>query len=203
MRVRYLGRTDYLETWQAMRAHVAARTPDSPDQLWLTEHPPVFTTGVRKPDALPPSGDIPLVATDRGGLLTYHGPGQIIAYPLLDLRRLGGSVKGVVWRLEQAVIDLLAVYQVVGQRRAGFPGVFVGTDKIAALGLRVRRGYSYHGLSFNVDVDLAPYQLISPCGLSAKQVTRLCAHAEAAEGLDFKRLQRELAGHLQHRLSAV
>ena len=198
MRVRYLGRTDYRDTWRKMQAQVAARGPDSPDQLWLTEHAPVFTCGVREIEA-PPPGDIPLVETDRGGLMTYHGPGQLIAYPLLDLRRMNLSVRELVRRLEQAVIDLLAAYQVSGQRRAGFPGVFVGADKIAALGLRVRRGYTYHGLSLNATVDLAPYQLISPCGLPPEQVTRLSAHAGE---LDLKRLERELAAHLQRLLTA-
>ena len=182
-----------------MQAEVAARGPDSPDQLWLTEHPPVFTTGVRAVvDS--PSGGIPLVKTDRGGLMTYHGPGQLIAYPLLDLRRLKLPVRALVWRLEQAVIDLLADYQVTGQRRAGFPGIFVGNDKIAALGLRVRRGYTYHGLSFNATVDLAPYQLIRPCGLEPSQVTRLSAHAD---GVDLKRLERELAAHLVRGLTQI
>lgn len=193
MQVRFLGRTDYLDTWRAMQAQVAGRGPDSPDELWLTEHAPVFTTGVREPEDPPPAGDIPLVATDRGGLVTYHGPGQLIAYPLLDLRRLNLPVRELVRQLEQAVIDLLADYQVVGQRRAGFPGVFVNDNKIAALGLRVRRGYTYHGLSFNATVDLAPYQLIRPCGLEPSQVTRLCEHAD---GVDLSRLEGELAGHL-------
>jgi lipoyl(octanoyl) transferase len=174
MLTRRLGRVAYEPTWRAMQAFNLARTPDTPDQLWMVEHPPVFTLGLagRREHVLAP-GDIPLVATDRGGQVTYHGPGQVVAYVLLDLRRAGYGVKELVRRLEQAAIDVLAGYGIAGERRAGMPGVYVHGAKIAAVGLRVARGCSYHGLALNAGLDLAPFSRIDPCGYPGLASTRL------------------------------
>ncbi len=165
MKVRNLGLVAYEPTWRAMQAFNAARTAGTEDQLWLVEHPPVFTLGLagRREHVLAP-GDIPVVAADRGGQVTYHGPGQAVAYVLLDLRRLGIGVKELVRRLEQAAIDVLAKYGIAAERRAGMPGVYVGGAKIAAVGLRIARGCSYHGLALNVAPDLEPFARIDPCG---------------------------------------
>jgi lipoyl(octanoyl) transferase len=172
--VRKLGLVAYEPTWRAMQAFNAARGADTPDQVWMLEHPPVFTLGLagRREHLLDP-GDIPVVATDRGGQVTYHGPGQVVAYVLLDLRRAGIGVKALVRRLEQAALDVLAGYGIAGERRAGMPGVYVGGAKIAAIGLRVARGGTYHGLALNVDLDLAPFARIDPCGYPGLAATRL------------------------------
>jgi lipoyl(octanoyl) transferase len=172
--IRRLGLADYEPTWRAMRAFTAARGPDTPDELWLVEHPPVFTLGQagRREHLLADIG-VPVVAIDRGGQVTYHGPGQAVVYVLLDLRRRGYGVKELVRRLEQAVIDLLAAHGVKAERLAGAPGVYVAGAKIAALGLRIRNGCSYHGLALNVDLDLAPFAAINPCGYTGLAVTRL------------------------------
>lgn len=183
-----------------MRAFTAARTAATPDELWLLEHPPVYTLGqAGKPDHLLRDNGIPVVRTDRGGQVTYHGPGQVVAYVLLDLRRRGLTVKRLVWMLEQAVIDLLAAHRVAGERRAGAPGVYVGGAKVAALGLRVRGGCTYHGLALNVDMDLAPFRDINPCGYEGLEVTQLAdlgVRLSVAEAGDaFARALRErLAG---------
>jgi lipoyl(octanoyl) transferase len=171
---RRLGRVRYEPTWRAMQAFNAARGPETPDQLWLVEHPPVFTLGLagRREHVLDP-GAIPVVATDRGGQVTYHGPGQALVYPLLDLRRLGLGVKELVRRLEQAAIDTLAGHGIAAERRAGMPGVYVAGAKIAAIGLRIARGCSYHGLALNVDADLAPFARIDPCGYPGLASTRM------------------------------
>ncbi|MCL6556694.1 MAG: lipoyl(octanoyl) transferase LipB [Burkholderiales bacterium] len=172
--VRRLGRVEYSTTWQAMQAFTAQRGPDTADELWLLEHPPVFTLGLagRRSHILRAS-DIPIIASDRGGQVTYHGPGQIVAYLLLDLRRRGYGVRELVQRMEQAVIDLLADYGIEGRRRDKAPGVYVAEKKIAALGLRIRQGRSYHGLALNVDMDLAPFTWIDPCGYPGLEVTQL------------------------------
>ena len=173
---RRLGRVAYEPTWRAMQAFNAARTSETPDQLWLVEHPPVFTLGLAgKREHLLAPGDIPIVATDRGGQVTYHGPGQVVAYPLLDLRRTGYGVKELVRRLEGALIEVLAGYGVRGERRAGMPGVYVGDAKIAAVGLRVARGCTYHGVALNVDMDLEPFSRINPCGYAGLAATSLAA----------------------------
>ena len=174
MIARRLGRVAYEPTWRAMQAFNLARQPDSPDQLWMVEHPPVFTLGLagRREHVLAP-GDIPVVATDRGGQVTYHGPGQAVGYVLLDLRRAGFGVKELVRRLEQAVIEVLDGYGVAGERQAGMPGVYVGGAKIAAIGLRVARGCTYHGVALNVDLDLEPFARIDPCGYPGLASTRL------------------------------
>ena len=193
-RVQRLGQRDYAATWQAMRAFTEQRTADTADEIWLLEHPPVFTLGLNgKPEHLLAPGDIPLVKTDRGGQVTYHGPGQLIAYLLLDLKRRGLGVKEMVSRMEQAVIDLLAAEGIEGQRRVGAPGIYVEGKKIAALGLRVRRGCSYHGLSLNVDMDLAPFSRINPCGFEGLQTTQL---RELRPGIDKAQVADELLRQL-------
>jgi lipoyl(octanoyl) transferase len=174
LNVHTLGRRDYLPVWRAMQAYTDARDAQSDDQLWLVEHPPVFTLGqAGKPEHVLAPGDIPVLPVDRGGQVTYHGPGQLVAYPLLDLRRLGFGVRDLVTRIEQGVIDALAEWGIAGARRDGAPGIYVGNAKIMALGLRIRRGCSFHGLAFNVAMDLSPYARINPCGFEGLQVTQL------------------------------
>jgi lipoyl(octanoyl) transferase len=199
VRVRKLGLVAYEPTWRAMQAFNAARTADTEDQLWMVEHPPVFTLGlagraghVREP------GGIPVVTTDRGGQVTYHGPGQVVAYPLVDLRRLGIGVKELVRRIEESVIALLGEYRIDGRRRAGMPGVYVGEAKIAAIGLRVARGCSYHGVALNVDVDLEPFSRIDPCGYPGLEATRL-ADLGVRDKVDA--VQQKLAGALDQQLN--
>jgi len=171
--VRRLGRVDYEPTWRAMQSFTTARGPDTPDELWLLEHPPVFTLGqAGKREHILTDLGIPVIAIDRGGQVTYHGPGQVVVYVLLDLRRRGYGVKELVRRLEQAVIDLLAGFGVVAERRAGAPGVYVNEAKIAALGLRIKNGCSYHGLVLNVAMDLTPFSAINPCGYEGLAVTQ-------------------------------
>ncbi len=174
LQVRRLGIKDYPPTFRAMQDFTAARGPDTPDELWLVQHPPVFTQGLAgKPEHLLRDIGVPVVQIDRGGQITYHGPGQVVAYLLLDLARRPYKVRELVQRLEQAVIELLADYGVRGERRAGAPGVYVDGAKIAALGLRVKGGRTYHGLALNVDMDLAPFAAINPCGYSGMAVTQL------------------------------
>jgi len=171
---RNLGLVEYEPTWQAMRDYTEQRHQDTLDEIWYLQHPPVFTLGLNgKPEHLLDPGDIPVVHIDRGGQVTYHGPGQLVAYLLLDLHRRQGGVKLLVQQIEQAVIDLLSEFDIGAERLAGAPGIYVTGRKIAALGLRIRRGLSYHGLALNVDMDLAPFQRINPCGYAGMQVTQL------------------------------
>jgi lipoyl(octanoyl) transferase len=172
--IRQLGRRDYAETLRAMQAFTAARTPASVDEIWLLEHPPVYTMGLKSSQRVfEPIGGIPVVQSDRGGDMTYHGPGQLIAYLLIDIQRRGLGIKALVRLIEQAVIDLLAAHGVAGERRAGAPGVYVLGAKVAALGLRVRNGATSHGVSLNVNMDLAPFAAIDPCGYPGLAVTQL------------------------------
>ncbi len=174
--IRRLGLCDYEPVWRDMQAFTQARTADTPDQLWLVEHPPVYTFGLNaKPEHLLDPGDIPVVRCDRGGQVTYHGPGQVVVYCLIDLRRLGLGVKPFVQKLEQSIIDLLADDGVAAERQAGAPGVYVNGAKIAALGLRITRGASYHGIALNVDMNLEPFARINPCGYPGMAVTQLSA----------------------------
>ncbi len=171
--VKYLGRVDYEPTFQAMQAFTASRTAATPDELWIVEHPPVYTLGqAGKPEHILRDVGIPLVRIDRGGQVTYHGPGQVVIYLLLDLARLKIKVRELVTAIEQAVIDLLGSYGVTAERRDGAPGVYVGAAKVAALGLRIRNGCSYHGVSLNVDMDLTPFDAINPCGYPGLQVVQ-------------------------------
>jgi lipoyl(octanoyl) transferase len=172
--VRRLGLVAYQPTWQAMRTFTDARGPDTPDELWLLQHPPVYTLGqAGRPEHLLRDTGIPLVQIDRGGQITYHGPGQLVAYLLVDLHRRHLKVRELVTLMEQAVIDCLADYGLEAERKHGAPGVYVAGAKIAALGLRVKNGCSYHGLSLNVDVDLAPFSWINPCGYEGLETVRL------------------------------
>jgi len=172
--VRRLGRQPYEPVWRAMQAFTDARGPDTPDELWVLEHDPVFTLGqAGKWEHVLLPGEIPVVPVDRGGQVTYHGPGQIVAYPLFDLRRLKIGVRELVTRIEQAIIDTLDTWNIVAARRDGAPGVYVGDAKVAALGLRVRRGCSFHGLAFNVAMDLEPFHRINPCGYQGLAVTQV------------------------------
>jgi lipoyl(octanoyl) transferase len=167
--VKQLGRAEYLPTWQAMRAFTRERDESTPDELWLVEHPPVYTVG-QGASLSTPGNAIPVLKTDRGGDITYHGPGQAVIYTLVDLARRSIKVKRFVWLLEQAVIDLLGGR---AERKAGAPGVYVDGAKIAALGIRVVRGRAYHGLALNVDMDLSPFAAIDPCGYPGLRVTRM------------------------------
>jgi len=172
--IRRLGRTDFEPTWRAMQRFTNARDAATPDELWLTEHPPVFTQGLAgKPEHWLRDIGIPVVKVDRGGQITYHGPGQAVVYLLVDLTRRGLKVRELVTRIEQAVMELLAGYGIRGARVAGAPGVYVDDAKIAALGLRVKNGRCYHGVALNVDMDLTPYSAINPCGYPGLQVTQL------------------------------
>jgi len=169
---RFLGLVAYEPTWQAMKQFTAARNADTRDEIWLLQHPPVYTQGLAgKPEHLLRANDIPVIKIDRGGQITYHGPGQIIAYLLLDLRRWKLNVRGLVRLMEQAVIDLLAQHGVVAQGREEAPGVYVADAKIASLGLKIRNGCCYHGIAFNVDMDLSPFANINPCGFAGLRVT--------------------------------
>ncbi|RRN81132.1 MULTISPECIES: lipoyl(octanoyl) transferase LipB [Pseudoxanthomonas] len=173
-RVFDLGRQAYEPVWRAMQRFTDARDGDTVDELWLVEHEPVFTLGqAGKPEHVLAPGDIPVLHVDRGGQVTYHGPGQIVLYPLLDLRRLGVGVREYVCRIEQAIIDTLGEWNIGGERREGAPGVYVGGAKVAALGIRVRRGCCFHGLSFNIGMDLEPFHRINPCGYQGLRVTSL------------------------------
>jgi len=174
LRVRALGRRPYVETWRAMQAFTDARDADTPDELWLLEHPPVFTQGLAgRPEHVLNPGDIPVVETDRGGQVTYHGPGQMVAYPLLDLDRLDIGIRDLVRRLEDVIIELLEEHAVAGRRKPGAPGVFVDGAKIASIGMKVRRGCTFHGIALNLDVDLEPFSRINPCGYAGQPMTRL------------------------------
>ena len=173
IRIRDLGRSDYSATFAAMREFTSHRTADTDDELWWTEHDPVFTQGqAGRAEHLLDAGDIPVVQSDRGGQITYHGPGQLVGYLLIDLKRAGLGPRTLVTLIEQSIVELLAQYGIHGAARADAPGVYVDGAKIAALGLRIRHGRCYHGLSLNVDMDLAPYQRINPCGLAGIEVTQ-------------------------------
>jgi lipoyl(octanoyl) transferase len=172
--VRDLGRMAYEPVWRAMQAFTDARTDDTPDEIWLVEHDPVFTLGqAGKPEHVLMPGDIPVIHVDRGGQVTYHGPGQIVAYPLLDLKRLKVGVREYVDRIEQAVIDTLGDWNIGAARREGAPGVYVNGAKVAALGIRVRRGCTFHGLAFNIAMDLEPFRRINQCGYAGLEVTSM------------------------------
>ncbi len=183
--VKRLGRVDYAPTFAAMQDFTATRGDSTPDEIWLCEHPPVFTQGLSgKAEHLLADIGIPVVQIDRGGQITYHGPGQVVAYLLIDLKRRPYKVRELVNRIEQAVIDLLAGYGITAERLAGAPGVYVKGAKVAALGLRVKNGCSYHGVAFNVDMDLAPYRAINPCGYAGMAVTQLrelCGERDTAK----------------------
>ncbi|MCX7042291.1 MAG: lipoyl(octanoyl) transferase LipB [Gammaproteobacteria bacterium] len=199
--VRELGRQAFEAVWAAMETLTDARGEDAEDELWLVEHDPVFTLGqAGKPEHVLAAGDIPVVRTNRGGQVTYHGPGQIVAYPLVDLRRLNIGVREFVCRIEQALIDTLATWNITAVRRPGAPGVYVDGAKIGALGLRVRHGCTFHGLAFNVAMDLEPFSRINPCGYEGLQVTSVLKSGGPATLDEVKPvLVEKLAGQLNAR----
>ena len=172
--VRHLGEVDYDDTWQKMRDFTDSRQKDTPDELWFLQHPAVYTLGKNgKPEHVLNSAEIPVINSDRGGQVTYHGPGQIVVYTLLDLNRLNIGVRALVTGLEQVIIDLLSDYGIAANARRDAPGVYVNDAKIAALGLRVRKGCSFHGLALNVAMDLEPFSRINPCGYEGLEVTQI------------------------------
>ncbi len=194
--IRSLGMVDYEPTWRAMQRFTAERTPETLDEIWLVQHPPTYTLGqAGKAEHLLNPTDIPVVKIDRGGQITYHGPGQIVAYLLLDLRRWKINVRELVRLMEQAVIDLLADYGIKAEGREDAPGVYVGDAKIAALGLKIKNGCSYHGLAFNVDMDLAPFANINPCGYEGLKVAQFIEFGIPAQ---LEELQAELTQNLVH-----
>ena len=196
MIVRDLGLVPYEPTWRAMQEFTAARDAATQDEIWLVQHPPVYTLGqAGKPEHLLCPTDIPLVKIDRGGQITYHGPGQVVAYVLLDLPRRRLKVREMVNLLEQALIDCIAGFGIAAERQDGAPGVYVDGAKIAALGLRVKNGCSYHGLSLNVDMDLTPFTWINPCGYSGLKTIQLKDFG-VTEGPDG--VAARLLGHLRH-----
>lgn len=190
----YLGRSDYELTWQQMKDFTDRRDENTPDQLWITEHAPVFTQGLNgKPEHLLDTGDIPVIHIDRGGQVTYHGPGQLVIYCLLNIVRLGFGVRALVTHIENSIIALLADYGLESAARADAPGVYIDDAKIAALGLRVRKGCCYHGLSLNLDMDLTPFSRINPCGYENLRVTQM---SDFGINLDLQQAGRELSEHI-------
>tara|TARA_Y100000815_G_scaffold151003_1_gene137084 strand:+ start:1350 stop:1979 length:630 start_codon:yes stop_codon:yes gene_type:complete len=199
LQVRHLGLVDYQPTLEAMRRLTEERGPDTPDEIWLLQHPRVFTQGqAGKAEHVLAPGDIPVVQVERGGQVTYHGPGQLVGYLMLDLRRQGLGVRDLVTAMEQSLVDVLALHGVVAAPRADAPGVYVGADKIASLGLRVRRGCSFHGLALNLDMDLEPFGRINPCGYAGLRMTQLSEHV--AQPVDIEVIEQQLAQALRVRL---
>jgi lipoyl(octanoyl) transferase len=200
-KIRELGLRDYQSVWDEMRAFNERRDHTTEDEIWFVEHPPVFTLGLNgKPKHIIDAHDIPVIQCDRGGQVTYHGPGQIVAYVMLDLQRRHWGVTKLVNHLEQAIIDLLAEYAIAAERKADAPGVYVNGAKIAALGLRVRRGCSYHGLSFNVDMDMAPFSYINPCGFEGLSSTQL---SDLNSDANLRAVKQQLLAHLTRQLFAL
>ena len=196
--VKWLGRVPYEPTWRAMQQFTDTRGEHTDDELWLLEHQPVFTLGMNGDRAhVLAAGDIPVVQIDRGGQVTYHGPGQLVVYPLIDMRRAGLGVRELVTALERSVIDLAARYAISAECRAKAPGVYVDGRKLASVGLRIRRGGSYHGLALNVNMDLEPFQRINPCGYAGLEMTQLAALGGPA---DLAQVAREFAPLLLARL---
>jgi lipoyl(octanoyl) transferase len=195
--IRPLGLTEYLPVWREMQQYTDARDSQSSDQLWITQHYPVYTQGLNgRAQHLLQTGDIPVIQVDRGGQVTYHGPGQLVIYCLLDLQRLGKGVRRLVTDIEQSVIALLADFDIPAKARRDAPGVYIGQAKIAALGLRIRKGCCYHGLSLNLDMDLAPFAGINPCGYEGLEVTQLADHVR---GFDRQEIEHRLCNELiQH-----
>ena len=197
--IRRLGLVDYQPTLDAMRRLTEERGADTPDEIWLLQHPRVFTQGqAGKAEHVLAPGDIPVIKVERGGQVTYHGPGQLVAYLMLDLRRKNLGVRDLVTAMEQSLVDVLALHGVEAAPRADAPGVYVGADKIASLGLRVRRGCSFHGLALNLDMDLEPFRRINPCGYAGLRMTQLTEHVEGP--VDMLLVEEQLATALRKRL---
>lgn len=196
--LRELGMRDYEQVWHDMQNFTDSRVDDTADEVWIVQHPPVYTLGKSgKPEHVIDAGVIPVVQTDRGGQVTYHGPGQLIAYVLLDINRLGLGVRELVTRLENTVIELLADYQISAVSRKDAPGVYVEDKKIAALGLRVRKGRCFHGLALNVEMDMEPFGRINPCGYPGLKVTQV---ADYVAGASFPEITEQLVFHLKKQM---
>ena len=196
--IRHLGFKDYEPVWKQMQSMTSARDSRSTDEIWLVQHPPVYTLGLNgKREHFIKDNDIPVITVDRGGQVTYHGPGQAVAYLLCDIERLGLGISDFVLRLEQSIVDLLETYHITGHRLAGAPGVYVKNKKIAAMGLRIKHGCSYHGLSLNVDMDLSPFNDINPCGYPNMQVTQL---KDLGINEEIEAVNQRLIKHLQSNL---
>ncbi len=189
------GFRDYTSTWKEMISFTENRNIDTPDELWMLEHNSVFTQGLSgKPEHLLKATQIPIIQSDRGGQITYHAPGQLIIYCLIDIKRLGIGIKKMVSIIEQSLIEFLSTYGIKAHTLTGAPGVYVNGSKIAALGLKVKQGRTYHGLSLNIDMDLSPYKLINPCGYSGLKVTQMCNLTDNI--LSISDIQQELSVHI-------
>lgn len=194
-----LGLVDYIPTWHAMQEYVDSRDEQSEDRIWLLEHNPVFTLGQKAdPSHVIAAGDIPTVKIDRGGEVTYHGPGQLVVYPQILLERYGLGVRSLVTLLEESVIELLQLHGVEGKANPDAPGVYINAAKVASIGLRIRRGASYHGLSINVDMDMSAFQRINPCGYEGQQMTQLADHIE---NYSLKQAESEIVDILAKKLT--
>lgn len=192
--IKRLGLVEYEPTWRDMQTFTDRRDAQTADEIWLLQHPPVYTLGLNgSPEHLLAPADIPVINIDRGGQVTYHGPGQLVVYPMIDLRRQSLGVRELVSALEQSVIDLAANHGIDAQARADAPGVYVAGRKLASLGLRIRRGCSYHGLAFNIDMDLEPFSRINPCGFEDLEVTQL---KDLGGPADLERVATELEQYL-------
>ena len=203
--VKHLGRVEYEPTWRAMQQFTESREQGSTSEAWIVEHPPVFTQGqAGKPEHLLAVSEIPVVQSDRGGQVTYHGPGQVVIYLLLNLRDTGMGIRGLVTAIEDSIIAMLAEHNIDAESRRDAPGVYVDEAKIAALGLRVKRGFTYHGVSFNLDMDLSPFQQINPCGYQGLAVTQ---GAELGLSLSFdqaaKTILEQLCSRINHQVKVV
>ena len=194
IKLKYLSLSEYEPVWRAMQKFTNERDKYTLDEIWLVEHPPVFTQGqAGKPEHVLNSGDIPIIQVDRGGQVTYHGPGQIVIYPLIDLKRHKMGIKALVNGIEEALIQTLHHYDVLAKRREKAPGVYVDDKKIASLGLRVRKGCTFHGLAFNIRMDLEPFSRINPCGFAGLEVTQL---SDFVPSVNFDEVQKQLIKHL-------
>ncbi len=195
IKIRKKGLKDYTSTWKEMVSFTENRNIDTPDELWMLEHNSVFTQGLSgKPEHLLKATQIPIIQSDRGGQITYHAPGQLIIYCLIDIKRLGIGIKKIVSIIEQSLIEFLSTYDIKAHTLTGAPGVYVNGSKIAALGLKVKQGRTYHGLSLNIDMDLAPYKFINPCGYSDLKVTQMCNLTDNI--LSISDIQQELSVHI-------
>ncbi|MCB1604959.1 MAG: lipoyl(octanoyl) transferase LipB [Xanthomonadales bacterium] len=194
VKIKHLGFSEYEPVWRAMQEFTDSRDKDTTDEIWTVEHPPVFTQGqAGKAEHILAAGDIPVIQVDRGGQVTYHGPGQIVIYPLIDLKRHKMGIKALVHGIEEAIIQTLSQYDVYAQRRENAPGVYVEGKKVASLGLRVRKGCTFHGLAFNIRMDLEPFSRINPCGFLGLEVVQL---SEFVNNVDFHQVQNELVDNL-------
>ena len=192
--VKHLGQKSYDQVWQAMQQFTDQRSSDTPDELWVVEHPPVFTLGLAgKTEHILNPHNIPIIKTDRGGQVTYHGPGQIVIYLLIDLKRREQGIRNLVCDIEKAIIKFLAEYNIKAKRKENAPGVYINDKKIASIGLRVRKGCTYHGLSFNFDMDLTPFSYINPCGFPDLKMTQF---AEQVSTKNKNDIETQLISHL-------